>query len=45
VFGAVLNRYFSRHASINTLTELVLSTSQRGEVAKWTAQPGARAVI
>ncbi len=45
VFGAVLNRYFSRHVSINTLTELALSTLQRGEVARWTAQPGSRPVI
>ncbi|WP_353194185.1 type VI secretion system baseplate subunit TssF [Pusillimonas noertemannii] len=45
VFGAVLERFLSRHVSINTMTETVLSSMQRGEVARWAPRLGARAVV
>ena len=42
LFGAVLERYFSRHVSINMMSELVLHSLQRGEVARWDARMGGR---
>lgn len=45
VLGAVLERFFARHVSLNTMTELVLTSMQRGKVAHWTARPGARAIV
>ncbi|OZI63845.1 type VI secretion system baseplate subunit TssF [Bordetella genomosp. 1] len=42
LFGAVLERYFTRHVSINMMTELTLGTLQRGEVARWKPRPGGR---
>ncbi|MEY4546526.1 MAG: hypothetical protein RL685_2721 [Pseudomonadota bacterium] len=41
-FGMVLARFFSRFASINSFTELVLSGSVRGELARFPAQLGRR---
>lgn len=45
VFGAVLERFFARHVSLNTMTELVLTSMQRGEVARWQPRMGARAIV
>ncbi|MET0184186.1 MAG: type VI secretion system baseplate subunit TssF [Achromobacter sp.] len=45
VFGAVLEQFFARHVSINMMSELVLSTLQRGEVARWAPRMGGRPVI
>lgn len=44
-FGAVLERFFARYASINTTTETVLRTTQRGEVRRWPARLGNRRVL
>jgi len=44
VFGSVLERFLARHVSINTMTELALSSLQRGEVARWAPRPGGRSV-
>ena len=35
LFAGVLERYFARHASINTFTQLTLRSSQRGELMRW----------
>jgi type VI secretion system protein ImpG len=40
LFGAVLERFISRYASMNTFTELVLSTQQRNEIYRWPARVG-----
>jgi type VI secretion system protein ImpG len=40
LFGAVLERFFAKHTSINSFTETVLSTIQRGEVMRWPVRPG-----
>ena len=45
LLGAVLERFFARQASINSFTETVLSSTQRGEVARWAARPGRRGVL
>ena len=40
LFGAVLERFLSRYVSMNTFTELVLSTQQRNEIHRWPARLG-----
>ena len=43
--GAVLEQFFARHASINTFTELVLRSNQRGHIASWSARLGRRPTV
>jgi len=44
LFGAVLEQFFARHVSLNAFTEFVLSSQQRGEIARWAARIGRRPV-
>ncbi|OFX21928.1 MAG: type VI secretion system protein ImpG [Anaeromyxobacter sp. RBG_16_69_14] len=43
--GAVLERFFTRYVSINTATETVFRTIQRGEIRRWPARIGSRHVL
>lgn len=45
VFGAVLERYLARHASINSFTEMQLISAQRGLVGNWSSRFGVRATL
>ncbi len=45
LFGSVLERFFAKYVSINSFTETVLRTSERGEVRRWGSKPGARDVL
>lgn len=45
VLGSVLDRYFSRHVSINSFTETVLRSEGRGEIFRWVPQGGARPTL
>jgi type VI secretion system protein ImpG len=45
LLGAVLERFFSKHVSINSFTETTLKTVQRGEIARWPARIGRRPTI
>ncbi|ARP87824.1 type VI secretion system baseplate subunit TssF [Bordetella genomosp. 9] len=45
LFGAVLEKFFARHVSINAMSELALSTLQRGEIARWKPRMGARPAV
>jgi type VI secretion system protein ImpG len=40
--ASVLSAFFARHASINSFTETVLSTRERGEVYRWPTTAGQR---
>lgn len=40
VLGAVLERFLRRHVSLNSFTETVLVTQQRGEIARWRPATG-----
>jgi len=42
LLGAVFERFLARYVSINSFTETVLRTTERGEVMRWQAQPGRR---
>ncbi|OZI38565.1 type VI secretion system protein ImpG [Bordetella genomosp. 10] len=45
LFGAVLEQFFARHVSINMMSELELSTLQRGRIASWKPRMGARPAV
>jgi type VI secretion system protein ImpG len=45
LLAAVLARFFARYASINSFSETVLRTPQRGEVMRWPATPGTRQTV
>jgi type VI secretion system protein ImpG len=45
ILGAVLDEFFARYVSINSFTETVVSSLDRGEVARWPARIGRRAVL
>lgn len=45
IFGLILSRFLSRHASINTFVETELHTLQRGCIALWPAVKGGRAIV
>lgn len=40
LIGSVLERFFRRQTTINSFTETVLHTHQRGEIARWKAKSG-----
>jgi type VI secretion system protein ImpG len=42
LLGAVLERFFSKYVSINSFTETVVKSIERGEVMRWPARLGLR---
>ena len=42
LLGAVLERFFAKFVSINSFTETILNTLERGEVMRWPARAGLR---
>ena len=42
VLGAVLEQFFARYVSLNSFTETVVRTTDRGEVRRWPARIGKR---
>ena len=42
LLGAVLDRFFSEYAAFNHFTQLVVRTSERGEIMRWAPRIGAR---
>jgi type VI secretion system protein ImpG len=45
LLGAVLERFFAKYVSINSFTETVLRTVQRGEIMRWQSRIGQRQAI
>lgn len=45
LFGAVLERFMAKYASINSFTETVIYSPQRGEVIRWPIQTGIRPLL
>ncbi|WP_292290133.1 type VI secretion system baseplate subunit TssF [Marivita sp.] len=43
--GSVLERFFRKYSTINSFTETVLKTQQRGEIARWSPTMGVNRVI
>ncbi len=44
LLGLVLERFFARHVALNTFTETVVRSVQRGEIARWSPRPGERPI-
>ena len=45
LLGAVLERFLARYVSINSFTETVIRTTERGEIMRWKAKPGRRPTL
>jgi type VI secretion system protein ImpG len=45
LLGAVLDEFFARYATINSFTETVVRTHNRGEVMRWPARLGRRQAL
>jgi type VI secretion system protein ImpG len=44
-FASALERFFARHAAINSFTQTTLATPQRGEVVRWPPRAGMRETV
>ncbi|MDZ4136492.1 MAG: type VI secretion system baseplate subunit TssF, partial [Paracoccaceae bacterium] len=45
LLGSVLERFFRKYVTINSFTETVLYTQQRGEIARWKPETGLGRII
>ena len=45
ILGAVLEQFFARYVSLNSFTETVIRSQQRGEIMRWKPQLGKRQLI
>ncbi len=45
LIGAVLEQFFAKYTSINSFTETMINSTERGEVMTWPARTGARNVL
>jgi type VI secretion system protein ImpG len=45
LLGSVLDRFFAKYVSLNSFTETVLRTPQRGEVMRWPSRTGLRPTL
>ena len=45
ILGSVLEQFFARYVSLNSFTETVIRSQQRGDIITWPAHPGRRPII
>jgi type VI secretion system protein ImpG len=45
LLGAVLERFFAKYVSVNSFTETVVKTLERGEIMRWTMRDGLRPIL
>jgi type VI secretion system protein ImpG len=45
LLGAVLEQFYARYVSMNSFTETVIRSVERGEIMRWTAKVGQRPVL
>ena len=45
LMGGVLERFFGKYVSVNSFTETVIESAQRGEIMRWPARGGLREVL
>ena len=45
ILGTVIEQFFARYVSLNSFTETVIKSQQRGEVMRWKPQIGRRQLI
>jgi type VI secretion system protein ImpG len=43
--GAVLEQFFAKYVSLNSFTETVIRTKQRGEIVRWPTRMGIRQIL
>jgi type VI secretion system protein ImpG len=44
LFGSVMERFFARHVTVNSFTQLTLLSDSRGEIAKWPPRTGLKTI-
>ncbi len=45
LLGAVMEQFFAKYVSINSFTETVIRTKERGEIMRWAARSGTRHIL
>jgi len=45
LLGMVLDQFFARHVTLNSFTETVIKTQQRGEIIRWPARTGRKPLL
>jgi type VI secretion system protein ImpG len=45
LLGAVLDRFFKAYAAINSFTQTVVRTAERGEIMRWPVRMGERGAL
>ncbi len=45
LFGSVLNHFFTQYVSINSFTQTVIETLERGEIMRWPIKAGTQKVL
>lgn len=45
LLGMVLEQFFARHVALNSFTETVIRTEQRGEIIRWPTRMGRRQIL
>ena len=45
ILGSILERFFAKYVSLNSFTETVIRSQQRGDIITWPAHPGRRPII
>jgi type VI secretion system protein ImpG len=45
LFGGVLEYFLGRYVSLNSFTETVIKTQQRGEIMRWSARTGQKEIL
>ena len=45
LLGAVLEQFFAKYVSINSFTETVVKTLERGEIMRWNMRDGLRPIL
>ena len=45
ILGSVLEQFFAKYVSLNSFTETVIRTKQRGEIIRWPTRMGIRQVL
>ena len=45
LFGSILNHFFTRYVSINSFTQTVIKTLERGEIMRWPVKIGAQNLL
>ncbi|MCP1673929.1 type VI secretion system protein ImpG [Natronocella acetinitrilica] len=45
LLGAVLDRFFAKYVSLNSFTQTIVESTQRGEIMRWPARAGRRMTL